>query len=326
MDKRPLLSVRDLRVSFPGPGGVLRAVRGLSYDVLPGETLGIVGESGSGKSVAAYAVLGLLRPPGRVDGGQALFDGRDLLTMDRQELTALRGGEISMIFQDPLSSLDPCFSIGKQLTEALRAHGSPTKEEARAEALAALRSVGLREPERLLGQYPFELSGGMRQRVMIAMALLCRPRLLIADEPTTALDVTVQARILNRLKALRVKNDMSMVFITHNFGVVVQLCGRVLVMYGGVAVERGPVAAVFAAPAHPYTRLLLAAIPRMNGSRALPLPTVPGVPLDPLSPPEGCPFMPRCPLAGAQCRTLPPERPVGAEHSAACWRLEDAHE
>lgn len=319
MDKTPLLQVRDLKIDFPGARGTIHAVRGVSYDVYPGEILGIVGESGSGKSVSAYSLMRLLPPSARIMRGEALFEDQDLLRMEQRALEQLRGRDLAMIFQDPLSSLDPCFTVGRQLTETLRAHELHGGADAAETALAMLTSVGIRNAEQVMRQYPFELSGGMRQRIMIAMALLCKPRLLIADEPTTALDVTIQDQILRLLRKLQAEHGTSMVFITHNFGIVAQLCDRVLVMYGGRVVERGTVRQVFDAPSHPYTRALLQAIPRMEDDRTVELPTIPGAPLDPYSEPEGCAFAPRCAYAGAQCRQLPTELELGDGHCAACW-------
>jgi oligopeptide/dipeptide ABC transporter ATP-binding protein len=318
----PLLQVRDLRVVFSSREGQVRAVDGLSYELRAGETLGIVGESGSGKSTEAYAIMGLLPPSGRVEGGSVRFCGRELLGLDRRALEKLRGNEIGMIFQDPLSSLDPAFTVGRQLTETLRAHRTIGAAEADRQACARLREVGIRDALRVVRQYPFELSGGMRQRVMIAMALSCEPRLLIADEPTTALDTTVQEQIVRRLAALRAQSGMAMIFITHNFGLVARLCSRVLVMYGGVAVESGAANEVFARPAHPYTRALLRAIPRMDLPREAPLIPIEGAPPAAGRAPAGCPFSPRCLLREARCDAeRPPETVCAPGHLAACWRL-----
>ncbi len=318
MSDESLLKVSGLSVSFPTGRGFLRAVRGISYELGPGETLGIVGESGSGKSVSSFALMGLLKPSAVIEG-EGLFEGRDLLTMSRRDLETIRGRDIAMIFQDPLSSLDPCFTISRHLVEALQAHRTIPRAEAEKEAEEMLRAAGIRNASQVMRQYPFELSGGMRQRVMIAIALLSKPRLLIADEPTTALDVTVQDQILRLLKKLRDLNGTSMIFITHNFGIVARLCDRVMVMYGGRIVERASVRQIFEEPVHPYTRALLAAIPRMDDDKSVPLPAISGQPYDPHSEDAGCPFRERCPRAFERCGEMPPETAVGDGHSAACW-------
>ncbi len=323
MPDRILLSVEDMSVSFPTAKGDLRAVRGISYSLAEGETLGIVGESGSGKSVSAFALMGLLKDGASVKG-KGLFDGRDLLSMSKRDLESVRGKDIAMIFQDPLSSLDPCFTVSRHLVEALQAHRSVSRADAEKEAEDMLRSVGIRNASQVMRQYPFELSGGMRQRIMIAMALLSKPRLILADEPTTALDVTVQDQILKLLKWLRDRSGTSMVFITHNFGIVARLCDRVIVMYGGRIAERAPMREIFENPVHPYTKALLAAIPRMYDDTDVPLPSISGSPYNPHSAYGGCPFTDRCPKAFEKCGEMPPEFEVSPGHSAACWLLKEA--
>jgi peptide/nickel transport system permease protein len=312
------LTVRDLSVAIETPHGRIAPVAGVSFDVAPGETLAIVGESGSGKSLTATSLLGLL-PPTAAATGTASFDGRDLLALSDAELRKLRGNRIAMIFQDPMSSLNPVHTVGAQVVEAIRAHRSLSATAARAEALSLFRRVGIADPERRLDAYPHELSGGMRQRVMIAIAVANRPALLIADEPTTALDATIQAQILDLLADLRQEVGLSLIFITHNLGIVAEIADRVVVMYAGCVVEQGPVAEVFAAPLHPYTKALLAAVPRDDTT---PVPIQGTVP-PPHQFPEGCRFHPRCPRATAACheaqtlRELTPGRLVACIHAAS---------
>ena len=322
-NKQALLSVRDLAVSFPTPSGELRAVKALSYDVDRGEVMGIVGESGSGKSVAAYSIMGLLQKPGRVTGGSVRFDGRELLSLSQKELAAIRGSEISMVFQDPMQCLDPSFTIGSQLTETIKAHEKLSKAEAHRRSVDMLAELGIRDPEGMMKRYPFELSGGMRQRVLIAMALLCRPRLLIADEPTTALDVTIQDQIMLLLKKVCRDNNTAMVFITHNFGLVADLCDKVTVLYGGHVMEQGSCEDVFYATAHPYTQALMQAIPKADLLSDEPLVAIEGTPLDPLNPPPGCPFAPRCPKAMDIChQRCPAPTELSPGHRVSCWLAE----
>ncbi|MDR0838420.1 MAG: ABC transporter ATP-binding protein [Oscillospiraceae bacterium] len=324
-DSDILLEIRDLDVSFPTGRGELRAVNGISYNVRRGEVMGIIGESGSGKSVEAYTILGFLKAPGKINAGTAAFEGRDLLAMSRRELETFRGREISMIFQNPMSCLDPVFTIGRQLTETLQTHfKGVSASQAREKSIEMLRSVGIRDADRLMKRYAFELSGGMRQRVMIAIALLCSPKLLIADEPTTALDVTTQAQILRLLKKLRRQTDMAMIYITHNFGIVAEICDRVSVMYGGYILEQGTVDDMFYRAAHPYTQALLKAVPRVDSLPPYePLIPIEGAPVDPVNPPDGCVFHPRCAFCTEICRREAPPRTVfSAEHSASCWRLD----
>ena len=315
----PILQVRDLRVVFPTRAGEARAVDGASFDVARARVLGLVGESGAGKSTAASAILSLVEPPGRIAGGEIRFDGRDLRACTAAQMRALRGREISMIFQNPMTSLNPVFTVGWQLCEAMRLHRQIGRAQALEEAAHLLELAGVDAPARRLKQYPHELSGGMRQRVMIAMALCCRPRLLIADEPTTALDVTVQAQILSLLRKARDELGTAILLVTHDLGVIASICDEVAVMYAGRIVERGSVEDVFYRPLHPYTRALLRATPTLEGARAL-LPAIPGAPPDPAALPEGCAFAPRCARATGLCRReKAQEAPAGATHRAACW-------
>ena len=319
----PLLSVKDLKVEFPMPTGTLCAVNGLEYEVYPGEVMGIVGESGSGKSVAAACVMHLLQKPGRVVLGSITFDGCDVLSMTKKELNDFRGKEISMIFQDPMQCLDPSFTIGSQLMETIRTHEKVTKAEAHSRCVDMLASVGIKNPENMMKRYPFELSGGMRQRIMIAIALLCRPKLLIADEPTTALDVTIQEQIMLLLKKACSENEMSMVFITHNFGLVADICDKVTVMYGGRVMEQGSCEDIFYSTAHPYTYGLMQAIPKADLLSKERLVAIEGTPLDPMNPPKGCPFAPRCPKAVGKCHEECPDlREIEKGHRVRCWQTE----
>jgi len=301
-----LLSVEDLRVEFPTADGVVHAVDGISYSIDTGGTLGIVGESGSGKTVAALTLLGLTRTQGASVSGKIRFDGRDLLTVSKSELRHIRGNQIAMIFQDPLSSLHPQFRVGSQLVEAMRIHRSITRAAARERAVELLELVGLPDPRRRVDQYPHEFSGGMRQRVMIAMALANEPKLLIADEPTTALDVTVQAQILALLERLRRELGMAMIMITHDLGVVAQIADRIAVMYAGRIVEIGDARGLFASPQHPYTWGLLRSIPTLTGPRGVDLVPIPGRPPSLIHPPSGCHFHPRCAYALPSHATIDP--------------------
>ena len=304
--RAPLLSVRDLQVVFRSRGRRdVRAVDGIDLDVAPGSTVGIVGESGSGKSVTSLASLGLLGPSADVQGS-VRFDGRELLTLPDAELRALRGKEIAMIFQDPMSALNPVMTVGRQITEILVRHRDLKGEAAKEEAARLLDSVGIGDARRRLRSYPHQLSGGMRQRVMIAMALACRPRLLIADEPTTALDVTISAQILELLRELVVGSDTALVLITHDLGVVAGLCDQVHVMYSGRIVESAERRDLFREPAHPYTTGLLASVPRLDAPRGRPLKPIPGSPSDLLPWAQGCAFAPRCTREIAECRGGPP--------------------
>jgi oligopeptide/dipeptide ABC transporter ATP-binding protein len=316
-----LLDVRDLRTHFAVEGGEFRAVDGVGFSLRAGGTLGVVGESGCGKSVTALSIMGLVpQPPGRIAGGEVLLDGTDLLKLPPGELRDLRGDAVAMIFQEPMTSLNPAFTVGDQIAEALVRHRGLSKGAALERAVELLRRVRIPSPEKRVHDYPHKLSGGMRQRVMIAMALACDPKLLIADEPTTALDVTIQAQILELLKRLRAETGMAIVLITHDLGVVAELADDVVVMYAGRIVERAPVAAIFETPQHPYTVGLLGSIPRLD-ERKERLATIEGMVPNPLAPPAGCRFNPRCPFAIEKCRVEdPPLMRVGEAHESACWR------
>ncbi len=317
----PLLSVRDLKVHFNTDDGRVKAVDGVSYDIAPGRTLGIVGESGSGKSVSSLTVMGLTRSNMSDISGEIHFGGRDLLTLSESEMRALRGEEIAMIFQDPLSSLHPFYRIGDQLVEAVQAHHKVSKAAALDKAVELLRLVGIPEPKDRVGGYPHEFSGGMRQRVMIAMALINEPKLLIADEPTTALDVTVQAQILELMIRLKAELNTSIVFITHDLGVVAEMADDIAVMYAGRIVEFGPKEIIFESPQHPYTWGLLGSIPKLDASRDEPLVPVTGRPPSLINLPTGCSFHPRCPyVRDAHKRVEPTLEPVDGDptHRSAC--------
>jgi peptide/nickel transport system ATP-binding protein len=316
-----LLDVCDLAVEFTTEQGVVRAVDGVSFSLAPGHTIGIVGESGCGKSVTSLAIMGLLPQTGaRVTSGQVMFQGRDLLRLPRSELAGLRGDRLAMIFQEPMTSLNPSLTVGDQIGEVLERHRGLSHAAAFARAVELLRQVGIPMAERRASEYPHRLSGGMRQRVMIAMALACQPKLLIADEPTTALDVTVQAQILDLLRRLRDETGTAVVLITHDLGVIAELADEVVVMYAGRVVERAPVARLFAEPQHPYTIGLLGAVPRLDAP-ADRLAVIEGNVPSPYSPPQGCRFHPRCPFAVDQCRvSAPPLAEVAPGHAAACWR------
>jgi peptide/nickel transport system ATP-binding protein/oligopeptide transport system ATP-binding protein len=324
--REPLLSVRDLRTWFFTDHGVAKAVDGVSFDVRERETLGIVGESGCGKTVTSLSVLGLLpQPPARVmEGSSIRFRGEELVGADERRLRALRGNDVSMIFQEPMSSLNPVYPIGGQITEALRLHRGMNRKAARAEAVRLLEEVGIAEPERRIDEYPHQLSGGMRQRVMIAMALSCEPQLLIADEPTTALDVTIQAQILELLAALRESYGLTVLLITHDLGVVAEVCDRVVVMYAGQVVETGTVHEIFAEPAHPYTRALLGSLPSIDnpGQRLL---SIPGTVPSPTRWPDGCRFRARCGYAREGCERRQELIGLGgAARAARCWLAPEA--
>ena len=325
--KQKLLEVKNLHVSFFTPAGEVKAVNGISYDVDYDEVMGIVGESGSGKSVEAYSIIGLLQSPGKVMEGSITLEGEDMLAKSPSEMIDYRGSQVAMIFQNPMTCLNPVYTIGNQLTEALCAHDkSISKEEADKRAMEMLEQVGINNVEKRMKQYPHELSGGMRQRVMIAMGLICHPKLLIADEPTTALDVTIQAQILELMKELQKKNHMGIIFITHNLGVVAEVCDKVSVMYAGKMVEQGPVDDIFYQPGHPYTMGLLRSMPRVDAESYERLIPIEGTPVDMLNPPEGCPFAPRCEHAmKVWLQKMPPYVELGDNHRAACWlRVQDA--
>ncbi|HTS87522.1 MAG TPA: ABC transporter ATP-binding protein [Gemmatimonadales bacterium] len=314
-----LLEVRALRVSFPATAGELRPVDGVEFTVSRGEFLALVGESGAGKSLTGLALLRLVPPPGRIERGSSLrLDGKDLLTLDSDELRRVRGGRIAMVFQDPGTSLNPVLRVGDQIVETIRAHSAKSAREARGRAEALLTEVGLGDAEGCYHSYPHQLSGGMRQRVMIAIALAAEPQLLIADEPTSALDVTVQAQILELLDDLRTRHGMAVLLVTHDLGVVAERADRVAVMYAGRIVEEAPTARLFAAPAHPYTAELLASLPRLRGPRA-PLRSIPGAMPTPADWPTGCRFRPRCPRAFSPCTDDPPITSLGGGHQVRCW-------
>jgi len=320
-DRPSILSIRNLQVEFTTEDGVFPALRGVSFDVPEGGCVGVVGESGSGKSVTALSLLGLIpQPPGRIVGGEVLFDDVDLLKLPPIAMRSLRGRSISMIFQEPMTSLNPAFTVGDQIVETIRTHESVNRRAARARALELLKEVQIPAPERRLDDYPHKLSGGMRQRVMISMALACRPRLVVADEPTTALDVTVQAQILNLLRRLQQEHGTSILMISHNLGVIAEIADQVAVMYAGRVVEQGPVDRIFERPEHPYTIGLLGAIPHRTG-RQHRLVSIEGKVPAPNAMPLGCAFEPRCPFSLATCREQPPPLwPLAPGHEAACLR------
>ncbi|WP_298817200.1 ABC transporter ATP-binding protein [Chloroflexus sp.] len=316
----PLLEVRDLRTYFQTQDGIVKAVDGVSFYVNRGETLGIVGESGCGKSVTSLSIMRLIpTPPGKIVSGQILFDGDDLLQASEEEMRHIRGNRIAMIFQDPMTSLNPVLTIGRQITESLELHLKLTKKEARDRAIELLDMVGIPSASKRLDNYPHQFSGGMRQRVMIAMALSCNPELLIADEPTTALDVTIQAQILELINRLREELGTAVILITHDLGVVAGMTDRVTVMYAGKVVEEGPTHEIFANPRMPYTIGLLRSIPRLDEERGRRLKPIRGLPPNLIDLPPICPFSPRCDYAREECLTSAPElRSVGADHRAAC--------
>jgi len=320
----PVLDIRNLKVDFTTRRGVAHVLDDVSFSVAPGELLAIVGESGCGKSMTALSVLGLIpSPPGKVVGGSILFQGRDLTKLRQSEMRRIRGGDIAMIFQEPMTSLNPVFTCGEQIAEAVRLHQKVSPRAAFARAVDMLRAVGIPEPELRARAYPHQLSGGMRQRVMIAMALSCEPKLLIADEPTTALDVTVQAQIFGLLDELRQKTGTAIILITHDMGAVAEMADKVAVMYAGRVIERGPADAVLDDPGHPYTRGLLASIPRVDADPDADLPEIPGIVPALTDLGRGCAFAPRCPLAVEACLAAQPRHVVlTGDHSAACIQLE----
>jgi oligopeptide/dipeptide ABC transporter ATP-binding protein len=320
----PLLSVRDLRTTFPTPAGAARAVDGVSFDIAPRETVGLVGESGCGKSVTSLSLLRLIQPPGRIESGSRItFDGTELLTLDERRMRAVRGARISMIFQEPMAALNPVFRVGDQIAEVARVHTNASRREAWNRAVEMMRLTGISDPAERARQYPHELSGGMRQRVMIAMALMMSPPLLIADEPTTALDVTIQAQILELLRELQQRVGMSILLITHDLGVIAETASRVLVMYAGEIVEEAPVHTLFAAPHHPYTEGLLAAVPRLGETRER-LAVIPGTVPAATAWPSGCRFRDRCPYAWERCEAdHPPLYQIGAGQWSRCHLAEE---
>ena len=325
MEDKKLLEIKDLKISFFTPAGEVKAVGGISYDLNYGEVMGIVGESGSGKSVEAYSIMGLLQSPGEVVGGSISFDGEDVLKKSDREMQDFRGNSVSMIFQNPMTCLNPVYTIGNQLIEAVRVHKKISKAEAKARAIEMLTLVGINNPDKRMDQYPHEFSGGMKQRVMIAMGLICDPKMLIADEPTTALDVTIQAQIIELMKEIQQKTEMAIIFITHNLGVVAEICDKVSVMYAGKIVEQGKVEDIFYKPRHPYTVGLLNSMPRVDADEYERLIPIEGTPVDMLNPPEGCPFGPRCQHCMKIClRVEPPLVDLGDGHTATCWLLSEA--
>jgi oligopeptide transport system ATP-binding protein len=316
----PLLEVHDLKTQFSTPEGVVKAVDGVSFELNAGETLGIVGESGSGKSVTALSVMRLIPPPGRIVGGRVIYDGKDLTKLSETEMQAIRGESIAMIFQDPMTSLNPVFKVGWQVGEPLMLHRAESKSKAFASAVSVLAKVGIPSPGDRARDYPHHFSGGMRQRAMIAMGLTTTPKVLIADEPTTALDVTIQAQILDLLRTVNREFGTATILITHNLGVVAGMCERVMVMYGGRVVESGPTEDVFAHPKHPYTWSLLRSIPRLDAERHEALKPIEGLPPDLIDLPTGCAFHPRCTFAIDKCkRDTPALNRVGDTQLAACW-------
>ena len=319
-----LLDVKNLSTSFYTQDGEVKAVRDISFTLGQGEVLGIVGESGSGKSVTFLSILGLLADSGRVKEGTALFNGKDLLGADKRELRKIRGNEIAMVFQDPMSSLNPLKTIGKQVAESLELHTRLGAAEIRKTAIRMLELVRIPEAAKRYNSYPHEFSGGMRQRVMIAMALICNPSLVIADEPTTALDVTIQDQILKLLRDLRRDMKSAIVFISHDLAVIASICERVIVMYGGMIMEEADIRELFEAPAHPYTIGLLRSIPVIDQDKDSVLEPIPGSPPDMLAPPAGCPFVPRCVHARAICKaSVPPNHAVSKTHFSRCWLWSD---
>lgn len=317
-----LVDIQHERLSFFTPVGEVKALNDVSFYVKEGEVLGIVGESGSGKSVTSYSIMGLTAYPGKLVGGDIWFNGHHINEMSEKEMQKIRGNEVSMIFQDPMTSLNPVYTIGNQIREVIMLHTGKNKKEANARALELLKLVGINEPEKRLKQYPHELSGGMRQRIMIAIALACEPKLLIADEPTTALDVTIQAQILELMLELKKKIGMAIMIITHDLGVVAGICDRIAVMYAGKIVECGTTDEIFYSPSHEYTKGLLQSIPKLNDKEHTRLVPIEGTPVDMLNPPKGCPFAPRCKSCMKVCIDRMPEyTDVSDTHYSSCWLL-----
>ncbi len=316
-----LIEVRNLQTQFFTQDGIVHAVNGINYEVAEGETVAIVGESGSGKSVGVMSLIRLIpEPPGKIVNGEVEFDGQDLLQLNEEELRQIRGNRIAMIFQDPMTSLNPVLTIGRQITEALELHLNMNREESRSRAIELLELVGIPDAGARLDDYPHQFSGGMRQRVMIAMGLSCNPQLLIADEPTTALDVTIQAQIVDLVTRLQTELGMAIIWITHDLGVVAGLADRVLVMYAGFIVEEGPVDVIYGQPRHPYTLGLLRSIPRLDLGRQKRLIPIEGLPPDLLDPPQSCPFAPRCPFVIDKClEENPPLMAIDSVRKSACW-------
>ena len=315
-----ILDIKDERLSFFTPAGEVKALNGVSFTMNQGDVLGVVGESGSGKSVTAYSVMGLTAYPGKLVGGKVWFNGHEIENMKEKDFRKIRGNEVSIIFQDPMTSLNPVYTIGNQIVEVIRLHTDKNKADAWARAKELLELVGINEPEKRLKQYPHELSGGMRQRVMIAIALACEPKLLIADEPTTALDVTIQAQILELMNDLRHKLGMSIIMITHDLGVVAQMCEKIAVMYAGHIVEYGTTDEIFYNPQHEYTKGLINSIPKLNAEEKERLVPIEGQPVDLLNPPAGCPFAPRCKSCMKVClNKMPPKTELSDTHYTYCW-------
>lgn len=325
-NKDYILEVNNLKTSFYTHVGEVQAVRGVDFKLKKGDVLGIVGESGSGKSVTALSIMKLIDHPGEIKEGQIIFDGKDITNYSDSKMSNIRGDDIAMIFQDPMTSLNPVFRIRNQMVEVIQRHQKLNKKEAIQKAIEMLELVGIPEPKGRIKSYPHEFSGGMRQRVMIATALSCNPKLLIADEPTTALDVTIQAQILDIMRDISTKLDTAIILITHDLGVIAETCKDLIVMYGGMPMEKGTVLDIFESPQHPYTRGLLKSVPKMNVEEKGRLNPIAGSPPDLLSPPLGCPFSPRCPHAMQICtEEMPPMMKVGEGHTSACWLLhEDA--
>lgn len=318
-DNKFVLEVSDLHTTFKTDNGDVSAVNGVSFKLEPGKTLGIVGESGSGKSVTAYSIMQILAENGAITGGSVKYKGEDITKWNKKKMADFRGKCCSIIFQDPMTSLNPVFTVGYQLEEAVLLHTDRTKKEAKERAIEMLTLVGVNEPEKRVNQYPHELSGGMRQRVMIAMALACEPDILIADEPTTALDVTIQAQILELMQSLQEKLGMAIIMVTHDLGVIASMCDEIIVMYGGRVCERGTADAIFYSPAHEYTKGLLHSIPTKTNSKTRLVP-IGGTPINMLNMPKGCAFCPRCDAAMKICLTEKPEEIwVGEDHLASCW-------
>ena len=315
-----ILQVKNLKTYFHTQAGLVKAVNDVSFDVEKGKTLGIVGESGCGKSITSLSIMGLVEKPGKIEGGEILFAGEDLLKKTEDQMRQIRGKQIAMIFQEPMTSLNPVYTIGEQITEALLLHEHMTKRQARERGIEMLKLVKIPLPERRFDEYPHQLSGGMRQRVMIAIAFACDPKILICDEPTTALDVTIQGQILDIIKNLQKKNQTSVIMITHDLGVVANIAQKIAVMYSGIIVESGTCEDIFYRPRHPYTWALIRSVPRLDLKNKQELATIPGTPPDLLNPPVGCPFCTRCSYCMPICKEEMPEATeFGGEHKAACW-------